>query len=1253
MRTYAALLLAFCVMLPHIGCHARLDVTAEVQVQCTTSKDCPDGTVCVEGRDRCLPPGTACVERQGERYVALANGNTCTTDSGEPGICLQTGCAQPRCGDGFVDASNEECDDGDEANGDFPSACRSNCVAPRCGDGIRDLDEDCDEGPSNGDAPSACRGDCTLHFCGDGIQDLDEACDDGNASANDSCHPTCELNVCGDGVIDFTAEACEDGNEDPTDGCDLCLRTAWTAELLLGRGLAQGNPNALELRGIEDVEVDRGGNVFFADSTQDVVWRYDPVLGTVVRFAGTGTEGPGTNRVSALQSQLHDPKGLALDDSGNLYIADSGNHQVRVVDRRSGLIETLAGSGFGGTCSNSTDPNLVNLAAPSDITVTQNGTLFLTDSGCQEVLRLRPALRLIEPRAAVTAVRSIVSRQDGALTRVFVSSPTDGKVYEVDAITGTLSTWAGDGNDCSPATGTCGDGSAATTAQLSYPTGLGLDAGGNLLIADSYGRRLRRVTPAGTISTVAGTGATCPLARDPCGNGASPLAATFSAGPFSAAGGADGKIYIVDGTRVRVISAAADRIDNLAGSGLSGVDWSGGGSLAVKLTSDLVGLAVTAEGGVYVGLTDYDLVYAIEAPGRVRRVAGTQEVECTDPKALCGDGGPATQAQLAQPGGLATDAAGNLYIAEPNRNRIRRVRPDGIIETVAGSGGYCSPSTALCGDGGSAVQAQLAFPMGVAVLGTDLYIADELDHRVRHVDLTGGLIETVAGTGAVGVTGENGAATSAQLSYPAAITIDSAGALYVSDSSRIVKIADDTKGTLVLSRLVSQHADGLAIDQNGGVLYTQGNQVLRLEVVGPVPVAGSGAACLTSPYCKDGELATTAELTAPFGIAIDASGTLYVGTQDGSVRYVAADGRIRTLLGYSDGVVSGHGPLATATLTNPMALTFWDPSHLFVADGSAGRVRLLDLQAQWLSTVVGYGGAPTITTSARYSAPATATTGVLYRASGATPEIWVAEAGILNANRIRRMSLADPQNPESWTVTPVIGDGATCAACNATLTSSGLRRPSGMAFADDGSLYIADTDNHAIRRASFVDNQVTLVAGIIVSDTGVPGFDFDPLGTGVPASEAQFFRPQGVLFDAEGHLLIADTGNHQIRHLDLDTDLITPVLGDGSRGENAFGRPARLIAIDSPIGMTLDSRGNLYVAAGRSVYLVHSGPDGHADGDDEVEIIYGAQPRDTLPAAGAGCLSGLQLEDGESSVLVLDACVGTVVRLSRVREPVP
>ena len=351
-------------------------------------------------------------------------------------------------------------------------------------------------------------------------------------------------------------------------------------------------------------------------------------------------------------------------------------------------------------------------------------------------------------------------------------------VFKIDR-NGVLTIVAGNG-----IAGQSGDGGPATSAQLSNPTGLAFDTAGSLYVVDAattYNARIRKISASGIIATVAG-GVLCINTQcqpNPNGDGG-PATSALLIQPTDVAVDGSGNLYI------------AEPVDADGGAQISG------GNGRVRKVSTVGIINTFAGGGTETSVRAYS----------------------TDKDSL-GDGGPATSALLSSPSGLAVDSVGNLYIADTNDARIRKVFPGlippmwlgnpdpsqfvpgTVIDTVAGTGTPCGIAVYVCpgfsGDGGLAINAQLAGPTGVSVDGfSNVYIADSFNNRIRKVG-SNGIITTVAGTGVPGYSGDGGPALAAKLANPISVANDAAGNLYFVDSknARIRKVsADGTISTI-------------------------------------------------------------------------------------------------------------------------------------------------------------------------------------------------------------------------------------------------------------------------------------------------------------------------------------------------------------------------------------------------------------------------------------------------------------------------
>ena len=331
-------------------------------------------------------------------------------------------------------------------------------------------------------------------------------------------------------------------------------------------------------------------------------------------------------------------------------------------------------------------------------------------------------------------------------------------------------TVAGTGSD-----GFSGDNGAATSAQISKVGGLNVDGKGDNYFADYENNRIRKVTAStGIITTIAGTGSPG-YSGD---NGAATSAQLNSV--YGVAVAASGDVYIADSYNscIRKVTVSTGIITTIAGIGNYEQKPTYGGDNGAATSAQLsicVGVALDASGNVYIADTTNSRIRKVTvSTGIINTIAGTGT------NAYGGDNGAAASAQLYYPFGVAVDASGNVYIADTYNFRIRKVTAStGIITTIAGTG-----TNAYSGDNGYAINAQISYIYGVAIDGMDnVYIADNGINRIRKVTVSTGIITRIAGTGSAAYSGDNGAATSAQLNGPFGVAVDASGNVYIADSN--------------------------------------------------------------------------------------------------------------------------------------------------------------------------------------------------------------------------------------------------------------------------------------------------------------------------------------------------------------------------------------------------------------------------------------------------------------------------------------
>ena len=680
-------------------------------------------------------------------------------------------------------------------------------------------------------------------------------------------------------------------------GILLAGGTVWAQQYLIttvaGGALPPTPATAVSVALVKTLSVaaDAGGNVYFAATNS--VFRVD-AAGVLTRVAGSSTVlGYSGDGGLATSARLNSPTGVALDGAGNVYIADTGNFAIRKVEAATGIITTVAGNGSSGYSGDGGPATSAQLQEPRGVAVDGSGNLYIADN-------------------QGNAIRKVVAE------------------------TGIITTVAGNGTP-----GYSGNGGPATSAQFNQPGGVAVDGSGNLYIADYRNSAIRKVAAAtGRITTIAGNGA-------PGYSGDGGLATSARlAYPRGVAVDGSGNLYIADADNnmVRAVAAVTGIITTVAGSGTMGYSDDGGPAVDAQLVLPL-GVAVDGSGNLYIA-ESVRIRKVAAATGIITTVAGSVSAY-----PYSGDGGPAANAQLSYPGGLAADSSGNLYIARFGNSRVRKVTAStGMITTVAGNGAH-----GYSGDGGPATSAQLGFPGGMAVDGSgNLYICDTDNSVIRKVMAATGIITTLAGNGSSGYSGDGGPAISAQLDHPGNVAVDGAGNLYISDSGRLRKVAAATGiiATVAGNGTTGYSGDGglatsaqlsgpgaVAVDGLGNLYIVESGRIRKVTVATGIitTVAGNG----TQAYSGDAGPATSAQLLIPTGVAVDGSGNLYI-AESGRIRKVAAaTGIITTMAGNGRPGDPGDGGPATNAHLFPRALAMDAAGNLYIDDYGNNVIRML------------------------------------------------------------------------------------------------------------------------------------------------------------------------------------------------------------------------------------------------------------------------------------------------------------------------
>ena len=672
---------------------------------------------------------------------------------------------------------------------------------------------------------------------------------------------------------------------------------------------------------------------------------------------------PLSTPAQAVSVPIGGPQGVAVDAAGNAYFTSS--NAIFKLDQ-SGVLTRVAGNsryGYSGDGGPATSAQLavscfylICGSGPNGLAVDASGNIFVADTGNNRIRRVSP---------------------DGVITTV---AGAGGRGYS-------------------------GDGGPALSAQLGAPVGVAVDGTGNLFVADLFNSRIRRVSSNGIITTVAGNGS-----EGFSGDGGPATSAALH--PVGVAADNAGSLFVADQRGIRKISSSGI-ITTVAGNGTTGFSGDGGPASSAALSFP-TGVAMDSAGNLFI--VDYSY-YQEDAPdgnSRIRKMLLSgiiTTVAGNGTAGFSGDGGPATSAALA-PIGVAVDAVGSLFIADYSANRLRRVSPDGIITTVGGNGSFCCSSP----DDGPATGTQLSGPLGaVADLAGNLFIVD--GGRIRKIS-PNGIINTVAG-GGTDFPGDGGPAIKAQLSYPTSVAVDGAGNLFIADygANRVRKVSPNgTIATVPGSSTINASPTGVAVDSAGNLYISDccyNNRVRRVSPDGIITtVAGDG----TPGPSGDNGLATSAQLGYPHGLAVDGAGNLFI-ADGGSVRKVAPSGTITTVAGNGQSDGDG-GPATGAQLRSARGVAVDGAGNLLIADLFEGRVRKVS-PTGIITTLVGTGttgfsGDGGLSTSAQLAGP----TALAVDGAG---NVYVADAGSgdlgIENNAVRVLR---PVNLSPW-ISAIVG----------------------------------------------------------------------------------------------------------------------------------------------------------------------------------------------------------------------------------------
>ncbi|MES2387895.1 MAG: hypothetical protein V4543_07820, partial [Bacteroidota bacterium] len=751
------------------------------------------------------------------------------------------------------------------------------------------------------------------------------------------------------------------------------------------------------------------------------------------------------------------------DASGNLYVCDRNNHAIRKITAE-GVVSTLAGSGSAGFANG--NGTAASFNSPSGIAVDASGNVYVGDFGNH-------------------VIRKITS-------------------------SGTVTTLAG-----SPGTASFADGSA-TNARFSYPAGLAIDAGGNLYLADHNNRRIRRISPSGDVSTVAGSGVTGPADGT--------LAAAQFSQPYAVAADESGNIYVVerDIHRIRKINVTTGMVSTLAGLNQGYADGQGTAAKFYYPTA----IAIDGTGNLYVCDQYNSRIRKVTPAGAVTTIAGTGTLGTAD--------GPTSSAQFDNPAGITLDAAGNIYIAEATNNRVRK-----ITQTFAATGYLWSngatTQTISVSEGGNYTVRYIASGCNSAASNTVLVTVNPspttpVISASGPLSFCGGGSVTLTSSAGSGNIWSNGATTQS-------ITASTSG-------TYSVQVTDGTCTSLASAPItvsVTQTPSVPVINASGTLNLCTGGSV-TLSYNAPVTTASTLAGGTRGSQNGTG---TGSSFYSPYAVTFDPAGNAYVADYDNHrIRKITQAGVVTTFAGSTSGYAEGNG--TSAKFYYPTGITADASGNIYVADKYNYRIRKITPNGD-VSTYAGSGGYGTTNGPA-----ASATfTGIACVATDAAGNVYVTDQ---EANMIRKIT------PDG-TVSTFAGSG-NYGSTNATGTLASFAYPTGLVADVSGNIYVSEYYGNQIRKITPAGLVSTLAGSTSSGNTDAAG------------TAARFSSPSGVTADASGNVYVADFGNHRIRKI-TPAGLVTTVAGSYAGFNDGIASAALFY---NPRNLAFDANGNLFIA---------------------------------------------------------------------------
>jgi sugar lactone lactonase YvrE len=829
-------------------------------------------------------------------------------------------------------------------------------------------------------------------------------------------------------------------------------------------GSADGTGSAARFNFPSGVAVDSAGNVYVADEFNDTIRKVTPagVVTTLAGLAGNSGSADGTGSAA----QFFQPVGVAVDSAGNVYVADGANNTIRKITS-AGVVTTLAGQAgsFGSADGTGTAAQFYN---PSGVAVDGAGNVYVADYA-------NHTIRKITSAGVVTTLAGLAGspgNADGTGSAARFNIPSGvavdsaGNLYVAEfgnstirkvTPAGVVTTVAGLAGSLGSADGT------GSAARFYNPSGVAVDTNGSVYVADYGNHTIRKITSAGVVTTLAG------LAGSPGSADGTGSAARFNV-PTGVAVDSAGNVYVADSGNCTIRKVTpAGVVTTLAG--LAGSVGSADGTGSAARFSNPSGVAVDTNGSVYVADYANHTIRKITSAGVVTTLVG-----------VAGNSGSAdgtgSAARFNGPTGVAVDSAGNLYVADEFNYTIRKVTPSGVVTTLAGLAGNSGS------EDGTGTAARFSNPSGVAVDSAgNLYVGDKSNNTIRKIT-SAGVVTTVAGlAGSPG--SADGTGSAARFFEPSGVAVDSAGNVYVADY-----LNNTIRNGFLVSTLniqIDSVTNVVLTWSTGGIGFTlqSTRNLLPTAVwstVVPTPVVVNGLNTVTNPITGTQQFYRLATPTA------GAAWALYASSSGNNAIYKFNTNGVATL--FATNGVNG------VVLNNPQGVALDNLGNLYVANAGNGNIVKIDPQ--------GNG------TAFAHAAAGNAIYGVALDVSS---NVFVADTV---ANNIQK-------------ITP----GGVVSVFVGGPSSTNVDQPKGLAFDNAGNLFAANNLGGWIEK-------------------------FDPQGNGIKFATVS--QPLGLAFDAAGNLYTA-RANGQVLEYD------------------AQGTGALFITISSALsGLAFDTAGNLYVA---------------------------------------------------------------------------